>query len=129
MVKLEEIYALRSDEKQVTDLLARVEKRDPKNVQGYLAGAYNCMGDLYQSSLKFEEAVSYFQKALTVCKKPADIAHAHFNIAVCYINLDPPRYKEAAAEFKAVTLLPDAPADLKKDAQDAVKQLKANNIQ
>jgi len=123
--KLAAVYAKRGDETKASDLIAEGEKTDPNNGKGYLTKAYNALGDDYQGKGQFDKAIPLFRKAADTGKKPDDIAYARLSIAVC--NLQQNKPADAMPDLKAVAAMPDAPKDLKDQAQAILDQLQKQN--
>lgn len=125
-VKLEGIYAGRGDAKKAADLITKLESLDAQKTQPYMAKAYNDLGDAYQTAQQFAPAIETFGKALKAGTKPFDLAYSHISIAVC--NLSQNKVKEAIPDLKAIVDAPDAPADLKKTAQEYLDQIHTKGL-
>ncbi|HZT44016.1 MAG TPA: tetratricopeptide repeat protein [Chthonomonadaceae bacterium] len=123
--KLAVLYAKRGDETKASDLIAEAEKTDPNNSKGYLTKAYNALGDDHQNQGQFDKAIPLFRKAADTGKKPDDVAYARMSIAVCYLQQN--KLSEAVPDLKAVAAMPDAPKDLKDQAQAILNQIQKQN--
>jgi tetratricopeptide (TPR) repeat protein len=118
--RLVAIYAMRGDAQHAASMIAQAEKADPDNSKGALTKAYNAVGDLYQEQEQFDSAIPYFRKAASTGKDPRDVAYAHLSSAVCYLSQR--KNADAIPDLEAVVNAADAPADLKKEAQDLLRQ-------
>ena len=56
-------------------------------------------------------------------KEPRDVAYAHLSIAFCYLSQR--KLKEAIPPLEAAIKVPNCPADLKKQAEQILAQVKA----
>ena len=115
LAKLTAIYAGRSNAQKTTVTLAKLEKANPASAGADLAKAYNAAGDMYQTAQQFDKAIPLFQKAAKFSKIPYDMAYAHISSAVCFFSTG--KNKEAVPDLKAILAMPNAPADLKQQAQ------------
>ncbi len=117
--KLSAANSWRDEPDRAKDLIVEAKAADPANTKGYLAIAYNALGDYYREHGPQDTAVLAFQKAVQAGKQPADLAYAHISLALLYD--DQKNYKEALAELDRTTALPDCP----KNFQDQAKDLRA----
>ena len=71
--------------------------------------AYNLLGGVYKRRRNFNKAIAYYSKALEAQPRSAEV---HWNLAVCFRNLDMRR--EAAAHYRRYIELasPDEKADV-----------------
>jgi tetratricopeptide (TPR) repeat protein len=122
--KLAAIFAARGDDKRAGELVAQAEKTADGAAKLALAQAYNALADYYQGEEKYDRAVPLFRKALALAAGPRETAYARLSIAVCFLSQD--KKQEAIPELEAVVKQSDAPADMKKEAQDLLSQLKGN---
>jgi tetratricopeptide (TPR) repeat protein len=120
--QLASIYAGQGRQKRAEELLT-VAAADPAKAGNSLAKAYNAVGDTYQEAEQFEKAIALFTRATKVTKQPYDIAYAHISIAVCYLSQNKP--KQAIPALEATIAVPNCPPDLKKQAQQYLTVVKA----
>jgi len=121
---LARIYAFRSDGEAATAMLVRAEVADPRNSKGFLAGALNAVGDFWQMSLRFKEAIPLFRKAARLAKAPSQISYARQSLAACLYAVG--REDDAIAELQAVIAMRDAPLKDKDDARKAIEEIRAS---
>jgi len=125
--KLAAIYAMRGDGLHAAAMIAQAEKADPDNSKGALTKAYNTLGDFYQEAERYDSAIPLFQKAASTGKEPRDVAYAHLSIAQCYVSQM--KNAQAIPELEAVVNAAGTPADMKKQAQEMLAQLRARGQQ
>ncbi len=125
--KLAAVYAGRGNQVKAKQLLAQAEKQDPDNTKGLLTKTYTALGDSYQEDQQFDQAIPLFRKAAKTGKDPYDLAYAHLSIAVCYLQQN--KLPEAVPELKATVAVPNAPKDLKEQAQQILSQIQQHNSQ
>jgi thioredoxin-like negative regulator of GroEL len=121
---LARIYAFRGDGDAASAMLTRAEAADPENSRGFLAGAFNAVGDFWQMSLHFNEAIPLFRKAAKLGKAPSQIAYARASLAACLYSQG--RDDEAIRELQAVVAMKDAPEKDKEDARKAIEEIRAS---
>lgn len=122
ITRLAAAYAWRGDEEHAKSLLAEAEVLDSQNAKGFLPVAYNALADVYRENKKYDAAIAMLEKTVKLSKQPAEIAYAHISLALNYQAQKLPEV--AATELKAVLALPDAPKDLKKQAQQLLDKMK-----
>jgi tetratricopeptide (TPR) repeat protein len=120
--KLVATYAARGDEERAVALLTQAEKADQTKAAGHLAKAYNAVADHFQAKHEFDRAIPLFRKAAATGREPYDIAYARLSIAVCYLSQQKPA--EAIPELEATVALPNAPQEMKQQAQQMLAELK-----
>lgn len=118
--KLAPLYAGKGDTEKTAAALKIVETNSPKSPA--LPGLYNALGDAYQNSEKFPQAIAQFTKAIATGTAAKEVAYAHISIAFCYLQQN--KLKEAVPELEATIATPNAPADLVKQAQDVLPKVK-----
>jgi thioredoxin-related protein len=120
---LARIYAFRGDGTAAATMLERAEKSDPENAQGFLAGAMNAVGDFWQMSLQFDQAIPLFRKAARLGKAPSQVSYSKASLAACLYAVG--KNAEAIKELESLIAMPDAPAKDKEDAKAAIAEIKA----
>lgn len=125
--KLAAIYAGRGDSQRAAALLQNGEKVDPQNKGGYLAAAYNAVGDSLCENDQYDKAAPYYQKAAATGKSPRDVSAAHCNLAICRLQQN--NAKAAITEAQAALKVPNAPADVKAQAQKVLDYAKRQSGQ
>lgn len=120
--RLARIYASQGKEEKANALLAQAEKNDSEGAKALLPKTYAALGDMYQDQQKFDQAIALFQKEVATGKDPSDLTYAHMSIAYCYLGQN--KLAEALPELEAITTLPDAPADMKKQAEGLIPRVK-----
>jgi thioredoxin-like negative regulator of GroEL len=121
MAGLARIYAFRGDGNAASAMLDRAEAADPFNAKGFLASAFNAVGDFWQMSLHFEEAIPLFRKAAKLGKAPSQVSYARASLAACLYSIG--QNAEAVKELQAVIAMPNAPAKDKDDARKAIDEI------
>jgi len=114
--KLSAASSLRDDPEHAKDLIVEAKAADPKNANGYLAIAYNALGDYYREHGPVDTAIVAFQKAAQSGKQPADLAYAHISLALCHE--DQKQFGEALSELDKAVAVPDCPKNFKDQAQE-----------
>ncbi len=120
--KLAAIYAGKGNLPKASQLLADAEKSDPGNSNGKLTTAYNAVADGYQTAQQFDKAIPLFRKAAKTSKVGKDKAYALISIAVCYFSQQ--KFKDGIPDLEALLAMPDAPADLAKQAKQYLEMAK-----
>ena len=120
--RLAAIYAGRGDMDKAEAALSAAAKADPANAKGYLAAAYNAVGDHYQEAKAFTKAIPMFQQGAKVAKKPYEAAYAQMSIASCYFEQQKP--KDAIPALNAVIAMKNAPSDLLEQAKQMLQTAK-----
>jgi thioredoxin-related protein len=121
--RLARIYANTGEQTRAAQMIKQAETADPKSPA--LAAAYHALGDTYQNQRKFDTAIAYFRKAIQQGKDPYDLAYSHISIAVCYLSQR--KIKEAIPSLKATIAVPNAPRQLKDQAQLYLNQIQQMN--
>ena len=119
--KLAAYAAALGDAERAVDLLRIAEDAHSKNAG--LSATYNAVADIYQERQDYARAIPLFEKALVTGKDPKNLAYAHISIGVCY--LEQGKIAEALPEFRATAAVPNAPADLKKQALEFLRNFRA----
>lgn len=115
------IYASTGDKDKALSLFARLEKLDKNNTSGKLDGAYNAIGDLYQSGNDPAKAVTYFLKA-TTSKDQDKAAYAMISLATCYaMQNDVAKAKPYLKKVLAMGKAADPYRDQAKQMLDQIK--------
>jgi tetratricopeptide (TPR) repeat protein len=114
--KLSAASSWRDDPDRAKELIVEAKAADPKNANGYLAIAYNALGDYYRERGPNETATLAFQKAVQAGKQPADLAYAHVSLALLYESQE--QYKEALSELDKTVAVPDCPKNFKDQAEE-----------
>ena len=122
--KLAAYAAAQWDAERTVALLQIAEAAGSKNAD--LPTIYNAVADIYQERQEYARAIPLFKKALATGKDPKNLAYAHISIGVCY--LEQAKTAEALPEFRATVAVPNAPADLKKQAQDFLKRYRSDPV-
>ncbi len=121
--KLAAIRSSRQEDDAAHELLDRGLKIDPDNAQGQLTKALNAVGDRYQETQKFDEAIPLFRKAAKSAKTPDDASYAQSSVAMCFLSQD--KLKEAIPELEAVDKIPGAPEETKEQASLMLRRIHA----
>lgn len=117
------LYAKRENLDKAKELLGKAEAVQPSGGSDVLADAYNGVGDLYQNQNKFDDAIPYFQKAVSTGKDPAKVVYAHVSIAVCYLSQNKAKLAIPEAEAAlAVKGISDEDAKQAQQLLDAAKK-------
>ncbi len=119
--KLAAYAAAQGDAERTVELLKIAEEGRAKNAD--LSALYNAVADIYQERQDYDRAIPLFQKALALGKDPKNLAYAHISLGVCY--LEQSKMAEALPEFRATAAVPNAPAELKKQALEFLKRFHA----
>lgn len=124
--KLSAASAWRDDPDHAKALIVEAKAADPQNAKGYLAIAYNALGDYYREHGPKDMAALAFQKAVLAGKQPADLAYAHISLALLYESQS--QFKDALSELDKTVAVPDCPPSFKDEAQQLrAKILKEQN--
>ena len=117
--ELTAIYVDRGQMKDAEKVLTAATKAggDAKE----LAKAHNAIGDAYQESEHFDDAIKEFRKA-AADGAPKDKVYAISSVAACYMSLK--KFKEAMAEVEKSLAVEGATDEDKKDAIALRDQLK-----
>ena len=118
--KLAAYTSAQGDAERTVGLLKIAEGANAKNAD--LPTTYNAVADIFQERQDYDRAILLFRKAIAVGKDPKNLAYAHISIGVCYLSQS--KTAEALPEFRATAAVPNAPADLKKQALDFLKSLR-----
>ena len=121
--KLAAYAAAQLDAERTVALLQIAEAAGSKNAE--LSTIYNAVADIYQERQDYARAIPLFKKAVATGKDPKNLAYAHISIGVCY--LEQGKVAEALSKFRATVAVPNAPADLKKQAQDFLKSYRSTS--
>ena len=117
--KLASYAAAQGDAERTTALLEIAENNGAGNAD--LPATYNAVADIYQERQDYAKAIALFKKAIAAGKDPKSLAYARISIGVCY--LEQGKNAEAVPEFRATIAIPNAPADLKKQALEFLERL------
>lgn len=88
----------------------------------YLARAENAVGDYYQEKQKFPEAIAHFRRAMASNPSATEAIYAQMSIAACHASQN--KLKDAASDLEAALAIPNAPKDMRTQAQEMLAQLK-----
>ena len=86
MIVMAKARALAVDPLGARALLERAEVLLPPEGNSRIAGAYNALGDYYQSEGQHDLAIGLFMKAKAASKNPADSAYAQISIGSSYLQ-------------------------------------------
>ena len=98
-----------------------VETNDPKDPA--LPSAYLALGEAAMEEQKADVALPLFRKAAALSKDPEETAKIHFSMAICYYTQQ--KIKDSLAELETVAANKGCPANMKKQAEAGIKQMKA----